>query len=337
MIFSKRMQKARPHSVFELSGEGFIVWCGSVAEGDDGLYYLYFSFWPKEKGHNAWVTHSKIGYAVSKSPLGPFAYGGIALSGAGGNAWDRDCVHNPAVLKVNGVYYLYYMGNYGDGSFWNHRNHQRVGVAYADKPEGPFRRLDAPVVDVSPGSHDALMTSNPTVCVGGDKRIYMMYKAVDDRGEMPKGGAVVCAMAIADHPLGPFRKEPHPILINPENPWSVEDPFVWYEGDRYYAIAKDFQGYFTKAGANSVALFESLDAKEWRPAEQPLAFRTELHWEDGTVQPLQNMERPQMWLDQAGKPRVLCCACSRMDDPERTESFNVQIAIGDAPDIGQPE
>ncbi len=327
MNFTERMQPVKRNSVFALTDEEFIVWCGSIAKGEDGLFYLYFSFWPINKGHDAWVTHSKIGFATSASPLGPFVYRGIALSGAGGSEWDRDCVHNPAVLKVDGVYYLYYMGNFGDGTYWNHRNHQRVGVAYSPNPAGPFKRLDKPVIDITPGAHDALVTSNPTACVGGDGRIYMMYKAVSDKGEMPKGGAVVCGMAVADNPLGPFVKSDKPILNNPENPWSVEDPFIWYEKDRFYCIAKDFQGYFTKAGAHSVALFESDDGFDWRVSEMPLAFKTELHWEDGITEPLQNMERPQMYLDKEGKPRVLCCACTRPDDRERIHAFNVQIEI----------
>lgn len=327
MKFYERMQPARKYSVFGLSDEEFHVWCGSIAKGDDGLFYLYFSFWPWDKGFNAWVTHSKIGYAVADNPLGPFTYRGIILSGAGGNAWDRDCVHNPAVLKVNGVYYLYYMGNYGNGEFWDHRNHQRVGVAWSSNPAGPFKRLDHPVIDVTPGTHDALMTSNPTVCTAPDGRIYMMYKAVSDQGEMPKGGAVVCGMAVADHPLGPFTKAPNPILTNPEDPWSVEDPFLWYENDRFYAIAKDFQGYFTKSGRSAVALFESMDGFDWQLSSEPLAFLKELHWEDGTVELLDNMERPQMWLDEDGRPRVLCCACARTSDPEKKYCFNVQIEI----------
>lgn len=329
MDFQNRMQPVKEHSVFELSKEGFVVWCGSIVKADDGKFYLYFSFWPMDKGHYAWVTHSKIGFATSDSPLGPFTYGGIALSGAGGDAWDRDCVHNPAVLKVDGVYYLYYMGNYGDGSFWDHRNHQRVGVAWSKHPAGPFTRLDKPIIDITPDRHDSLVTTNPTVCVGGDGRIYMMYKAVSDQGEMPKGGAVVCGIAVADHPLGEYKTAPKPILTNPENPWSVEDPFMWYENDRFWAVAKDFQGYFTKAGPFSVALFQSFDGYDWELAEHPLAFRTELHWENGSVEPLQNMERPQMWLDEAGKPRVLSCACSRLEDQERIYTFNVQIAIQD--------
>ena len=327
MNFSERMEPVKRQSVFQLEENGFLVWCGSIAKGDDGLFYLYFSFWPTDKGHNAWVTHSKIGFATAESPLGPFVYKGIALSGAGGDAWDRDCVHNPAILKVNGVYYLYYMGNYGNGEYWDHRNHQRVGVAWSERPEGPFRRLDYPAIDVTPGGCDYLLTSNPTVCLGGDGQIHMIYKAVSDQGELPKGGAVVCAAAVADHPLGPFVKGGKPLFTNPQHPWSVEDPFLWYEKGRFYALAKDFQGYFTKGEPGDVALFQSLDGFEWEPAPCPLAFRRELRWEDGEAVPLLNMERPQLWLDEEGTPKALCCACVASGDPQRKHSFNVQIGI----------
>ena len=53
----------------------------------------------------------------------------------------KTITHNPTVIRARGKYYLYYMGNTGDGSFWSHRNNQRIGVAVADKPEGPWRDL----------------------------------------------------------------------------------------------------------------------------------------------------------------------------------------------------
>ncbi|MFI3206284.1 MAG: glycoside hydrolase family protein [Clostridia bacterium] len=327
MDFSKRLKPVAKHSIFDLPNGEYIVWCGAITKADDGLFYLYFSFWPKHTTGSGWLTHSQIGYATSESPTGPFTYGGIALAGAGGAEWDRDCVHNPAILKLDGVYYLYYMGNYGDGEYWNHRNHQRIGVAYSDNPKGPFKRFDKPVIDVTDGSFDGLMTSNPTVCVGPDKKIYMMYKAVSQDGEMPKGGDVICGMAVAEHPLGEFVKRNEPILQNPEYSWSVEDPFLWYEDGRFYAIAKDFNGTFTNSDPGTVALFESEDGFDWHLCEEhPLACKKEILWEDGSVLKLNKMERPQMWLDETGKPSVLSCACQYFDNGEEL-TFNVQFAV----------
>lgn len=258
MVFKDRMGRASDKSVFKL--DDYFVWCGTMAKGDDGQYYLYFSFWPKTGEFNIdWAICSKIGYAVSDNPYGGFVYRGIALQGE--NGWDSGSVHNPAVLKHNGKYYMYYMGNYGNGEFWDHRNHQRIGVAVAEQPEGPFIKYGKP------------------------------------------------------------------IMVNPEKEWSVEDCFIWYEDGLFYALAKDFQGYFTRAGKNQVALFCSKDAFDWTLCDPPVAFCRELFWENGTVEPMFRMERPQMYIEN-GKPVALMCACMPEGQENHiTDTFNVQIPI----------
>lgn len=321
MDFNKLIKPVPRNAIFKM--DDYIVWCGTMTKGDDGLYYLFFSRWPKACGHDAWVTHSEVGYAVSDNPIGPYEYKDIVLKGSGGDNWDADVIHNPTVIKVKGKYYMYYMGNKGNGEYWNHRNNQRVGVAVAEHPAGPWKRFDKPVIDVTEGSFDHLMTSNPTATEMPDGRILMVYKAVGD-GVLPKGGPVICGVAIADNPLGPFLKKPKPIMVNPENDWSVEDPYIWYQDDRYYSLVKDFQGYFTKKGKGTVALFESLDGIDWYPAENPFAFGLEIKWEDGIVEKFQRLERPQLFIEN-GKPAVLFCAATK--DPSGLDSFNVHIPL----------
>ncbi|GGI45648.1 sucrase [Paenibacillus marchantiophytorum] len=309
------------NAIFQLNG--YHVWCPTVAKGPDGRYHMLFSCWPSASGHDAWVSQSIVGYAVSDNPLGPFEFQNIVLQGSGGKGWDADVIHNPTMIAYGNKYYLYYMGNYGNGEYWDHRNHQRIGVAEADHPGGPWRRSTQPVIDVSPGSWDHLVVNNPTVAVTAEGKIVMVYKGVG-QGELPKGGAVVCGVAVADHPLGPFRKVAGPIMVNPENDWSVEDPFIWFQDDRFYALVKDFQGYFTGTGESSVALFESGDGIDWGPSEHSLAFKREIAWSDGTVQPVAAMERPQL-LFEDGCPIVLYCAVAV--DPDREICFNVSIPL----------
>ncbi len=320
MNFKDRMGKVTENSIFKM--DGYFVWCGTMTKGDDGLYYLYFSFWEKTGQFNIdWVIHSKIGVAVSDNPYGGFKYLGVALKGE--NGWDRDAVHNPSVIKHEGKYYMYHMGNFGDGTFWNHRNNQRVGVAVSDRPEGPFIHSKEPVLDVTKGSFDSLMTSNPSVTLGADGKFYMIYKAVEDNGNFPKGGAVVCGIATSKSPTGPFEKYGKPIMVNPEHEWSVEDAFIWYENGKFYSLAKDFQGYFTKAGKGQTALFVSKDGYNWEPDETPLAFKNELVFEDRVV-PLHRMERPQIFFED-GKPKVILCACMPNEDAQDT--YNVSIPL----------
>lgn len=319
--FSKLILPTPRTAVFKM--DDYVVWCGTIAKHDDGLYYLLFSRWPKSEGHGGWVTCSEIGYAVSESPIGPFEYRGIALKGSGGENWDADCVHNPTVIKYQNKYYMYYMGNKGNGEYWNHRNNQRIGVAVSEHPAGPWKRFDKPIIDVTPGSFDHLMTSNPTATIGPDGKIVMVYKAVGD-GPMPKGGRVICGVAIAGHPLGPFIKQPEPIMLNPENDWSVEDPFIWYQEDRFYALVKDFQGYFTGKEKGSVALFESMDGIKWEPAKNPCAFERKIQWDDGVTESFLRLERPQLLIDE-GKPIVLLCAAT--NDKNGIDAFNVHIPL----------
>lgn len=324
MNFHKMIQPVdKKTAVFQ--EEGYLVWCGTVVKGDDGKYYLYYSRWPKELGHDAWVTHSEVAYAVSDSPYGNFVPKGLVLAGSGSGKWDGDAIHNPTILKANGKYYLYYMGNYGNGEYWNHRNHQRIGLAIAENPNGPWQRFDQPLIDVTPGGFDHYVTNNPTVTKGGDGRYYMVYKGVGD-GPLPVGGAVVCGVAIAESPEGPFEKQPGCIMRNPENEWSVEDPYIWYGEDRFYALVKDYHGYFTKIGKSSVALFESWNGIDWKPAEHPFAFEKTIQWTDGTSSELDTLERPQLLLEN-GKPIVLYCASAVSKD--RMDSFNIAIPLAE--------
>ncbi|MEK4237130.1 glycoside hydrolase family protein [Paenibacillus sp. FSL H7-0714] len=322
MDFQSMLLPVPRSATFQL--EGYHVWCPTVVKGKDGLYHMLFSCWPIESKHDGWVSKSLIGYAVSDHPLGRFQFQRFVLDGRG-EGWDADVIHNPTMISYQDKYYLFYTGNYGNGDYWDHRNHQRIGVAEADHPGGPWRRVHQPAIDVTPGAWDHLIVNNPTVTVTPQGKILMIYKGVGE-GPLPKGGAVVCGVAEADHPLGPFRKVAGPIMVNPDNDWSVEDPFIWSQGDRFYALVKDFQGYFTKTGVSSVALFESMNGTDWEPAEHPLAFLRQIVWEDGVVQPVEALERPQL-LFENGHPAVLYCAAAV--NPNREVAFNVAIPLAE--------
>jgi len=319
-----------PGSAF-WSQQDWFVWCGSITQDDAGVYWLFYSRWPRASGFDGWVTDSEICAATAASPLGPWQEQAVVLRGSGlPGSWDRDVVHNPVVIHQRQRYYLYYMGNFGDGSYWNHRNHQRIGVAWATDPAGPWQRSADPLIDVSPGfteqpqaayGVDTLMTSNPTVTEMPDGRFLMIYKAVGD-GLLPKGGKVICSVAVAEHPLGPFRKSGQPIMVNPLHDWSVEDPCVWVQDGRYYALVKDFQGYFTGRGPSTIALFASDEGLDWQPAAEPFVMDRTINWVDGLSQPVPRLERPQVFLEN-GRPRVLSCAV--LLDKEQMTTGNIQI------------
>ncbi len=324
--FSKMIKPVPLTAKFE--DPGFIVWCGTMVRDDAGKCHLFYSRWPKELGHYAWVTHSEVAHAVADSPFGPYKFVDVALPARGAQFWDGLCTHNPTVMKFGKKYYLYYMGNTGDGKpskslNWSHRNNQRIGVAVADSPAGPWTRMDKPLIDSTPGFHDALCLANPSVTQRPDGGYLMVYKAVADKGKKPFGGPVVHVVATSDSPTGPFKKMPDPVFTAEGSSFAAEDPFIWRGPDRYWAVVKDFKGSFTKAGT-SLALFESADGFKWKPAAHPLVSTLELKYADGSVAKLMKLERPQILLEN-GEPAVLFCAAS--PEGKLEESFNVQIPL----------
>jgi hypothetical protein len=324
--FAKMIQPVPATAKFE--DPGFIVWCGTMVRDEAGKCHLFYSRWSRKLGHYAWVTSSEVAHAVADNPFGPYKFVDVALPARGAKLWDGLCTHNPTVMKFGKKYYLYYMGNTGDGKpskslNWSHRNNQRIGVAVADSPNGPWIRSDKPLIDTAPGFHDALCLNNPSVIQKPDGGYLMVYKAIGAKGKLPFGGPVVHIVATSDSPTGPFRKLPDPVFTAEGSSFAAEDPFIWRGPDRYWAIVKDFKGSFTKAGP-SLALFESADGIKWKAAAHPLVSTLEIKNADGTTSKLMKLERPQVLLEN-GEPAVLFCAAAPVGKLE--ESFNVQIPL----------
>ncbi|GAB5401793.1 MAG: hypothetical protein Aurels2KO_00240 [Aureliella sp.] len=327
--FSSMIRPVPATAVFK--SPEFDIWGGSPIRGDDGKYHLFYSRWPHELGHAAWVTHSEVAHAVSDSPFGPWNHVDVALPARGEEFWDGSCTHNPTVLKIKEKYCLYYMGNRGDGRVekplnWKHRNNQRIGVAIASSLDGPWTRFDEPVVNVSsdPNAVDALCVSNPSVTVRTDGSILMVYKTVARQLELPSGGPVGVAIAIAENPTGPFVKsDVRPFAVEGER-FAAEDPFIWRSGDRYWAIVKDRNGHFTGVKGFSLALFQSDDGFEWKPARHLHVASPGYSLVDGRREELVIMERPQLLLED-GRPIALFCAAAKTRD--KANGFNVQIPL----------
>lgn len=322
-----------------LKDDGYFVWGGSVVKGGDGLYHLFYARWPKESGFQGWASHSEIAHAVAPSVSGPWTRKGAALPKRGAEFWDGMCTHNPCIRKFGGRYYLYYMGNTGDGKIvqglnMKHRNNQRIGVAVADSPDGPWKRSDRPLVDVSPdkGAPDSLMTSNPAVTQRPDGTYLMVYKAVGRKGKLPFGGPVVHLAATSSSPTGPFAKNLTPIFTDGKSMFPAEDPCLFTLDGKVYAIVKDMGGHFTGYKGRSLVLFEEDGKGGWKLAGSPLVSGTTLRLASGGNKVLQHLERPQLYIED-GRPVALLCAAG---EAGLEETYNVQIPLAPAPP-GRPE
>lgn len=306
------------------------IWCGTMVKSHiDQKYHLFYSRWPREYGFSAWVTSSEVAHAVSDSPFGPFEFKDVTLPHRGPEYWDGMYTHNPTVHFFDGKYYLYYTGNFGDGKItspdlnWTHRNNQRIGVAIADDPDGPWKRMDKPLIDISEDTNafDAQMVANPSVTQMADGRFLMVYKAVSRQRPQPFGGPVVHLTATAETPDGPFVKQNKPIFTAEDVDFPAEDPFVWFQDNCYYAIVKDMNGAFTDAG-RSLVLFYSLDGLDWKLAKNPLVSDLNIKMADGSIKKLEALERPQLFFED-GKLVALLCAVNET----LGHSYNIQIPL----------
>ncbi|AQG81968.1 glycoside hydrolase family protein [Spirosoma montaniterrae] len=329
------MQPIEPRSV--LRDPNWFIWGGGCVKTHDGQYHMLFARWPKKEGFNAWVTHSEIAHATSTSPLGPWTVTGSVFARRPG-FWDADNLHNPLVLEFDGKYYLYYSGNFGtrDGTkegWWIHRNNQRLGVAVADHPAGPWKRFDKPLLEPTPGSFDGLLVNSPTVARNSNGQYIMVYKGVSE-GKMPFGGKVRMGLATADNPLGPWKKENITLFDHPTEQFPTDDNYIWCQNDRFYAIVKDYRGIYTQqarpgsAEKESLVLFTSETGRDWRLAAHPFVSDFRIRWADGRVSDrLHRLDQPQVWLEN-GKPSVLFLAVKAKDDKDDTDlSYNVQIKL----------
>ncbi|MDO6518764.1 glycoside hydrolase family protein [Zobellia uliginosa] len=326
--------KVSPKSIFR--NDSLSIWGGSMVKGEDGLYHMFYSQWPKNIGWE-WVNYSVIAHAVSESPFGPFKHKDVTLPDRGAEFWDGSTTHNPTVHKFNGKYYLYYMGNTGDKKIvstpgkpkinWVHRNNQRIGVAVADSPNGPWKRFDKPVLDISPNDDalDALMTSNPSVCQMPDGKILMVYKAVGKKDPLPGGGPVVHMVAIADSPTGPFKKYPDPVFTFEGERFPAEDPYIWYQDGKFRAIVKRIKN-DGKTREFSLVHYDSEDGIQWEKAKYFEISKRIVEWENGRTQQFEHLERPQVYMEN-GEPIALLCAADTLDAKGIRESFNIQIPL----------
>jgi hypothetical protein len=355
--FPAMIKPVPPEAKF--SDPDYFTWCGSVVKDTRGRCHLFYSRWPKKFGFNAWVTHSEVAHAIADCPLGPYRHVDVALPARGPQFWDGLVTHNPTVIQArDGKFYLYYMGTRGNDIHavapsneyapslrdendlveqarnhplnWDFRNNQRIGVAVADSPEGPWRRFDEPLIAPTPGFHDALCCNNPSVVEWcGDSaretapkpRYLMVYKAVGENGPLPFGGPVVHCVATSESPTGPFEKHPNPIFVKEGIHFAAEDPFAWCDGQFYWAIVKDMGGNFTGA-SKSLALFRSEDGYDWKPAKNALVTTIDIEWAEGNGQELLFLDRPQLYHEN-GKPVALFCAAMNA----KADTFNVHIPL----------
>lgn len=134
----------------------------------NGNYYLYYTGVKPTPGNqkgefenNSTTDITGIGVAVSSSPDGPFrrvSSEPIVKISPEPDKFDSYRVDDAVLFYRNGLYWMYHKGRartHGEGG----PTHTQMGVAFSKYPEGPFTKLDDPIL---PNSHEVMLWQQGT-------------------------------------------------------------------------------------------------------------------------------------------------------------------------------
>lgn len=322
---------------------GYWVWCGSAIRGEDGLYYLFASRWPRSLPFSAWMYASEIVRAVSDNPFGPFTFQEVVLPARGPQYWDGRCTHNPYILRHNGRYILYYMGSthpfppldetsrlpYNCEYNVVGRANKRVGMAVAERITGPFTRFDEPLLPTRPGRFDNFLTSNPAAVIREDGSVCMLYKARAylGREQNYQHGVMTIGAATASDCFDPksYRRLDQPVFTPGEI--HIEDPFLFEREGKLFMLAKDMNGNISGRKYSGICA-ESADGLHWQMRRGVVAYDRRITLWDGSETEYYKMERPFVLFEE-GRARCIYFASTPTNNGTDygDESFNLAVPI----------
>jgi len=296
--------------------DGYWVWCGSVAQGDDGRWHMFAARWPKKYPFfHGYLAASEVVRASADEPTGPYRFEEVVLPARGPEFWDGRMTHNPFIMKYDDEFLLFYIGaTYqgdiptpeemnalrsepgGNGRVFSWYSSIRIGMALSSSVLGPWRRPDAPSFDINPEGWDDTVVTNPSPCPAPDGRILLYYRST---------GAKL-GLAMASSPDKPFVRQGDGPVVDPGEGLRIEDPFVFRAGDHYEMVCKDLTGRITGEFHAAVHLLSD-DGVAWALAPRPKAWSRTVRWDDGTTSTQASIERPFM-LFEAGRPTFLFAA-----------------------------
>lgn len=174
---------------------------------------------------------------------------GLAVGRGAKGSYDDRSIFTSEIMVHDGKYYLCYQTV---ESVYNVRVQEKVGLAWANSPHGPWKKLDAPIVAPATngvwagtednrfnvekkGDFDSHKTHDPCI-VPFKGKFYLYYKGEQMGEEITFGGRQIRhGVAIADNPLGPYVKSPYNPISN-----SGHEICVWpYKGGIASLITTD--------------------------------------------------------------------------------------------------
>ena len=222
-------------------------------------YYVWYTRMDKPIRSGYWGT---IWYATSEDEGHTWKEQGMALGLGAEGAFDSQSVFTPNILVYNGKYYLYYTGvqptpGNPDKKFEGNSTNDftGIGVAVADSPESPFKRLPNNLViahsEVA-SDFDSYRVDDASLLVR-DGKIWLYYKGrcIEHGKEGPKRTQM--GVAMADQPEGPFQKYSKPLIK------KGHEVLIWNQNGGIASLASLSKSiHWAKDGLNFTPLEENL-------------------------------------------------------------------------------
>ena len=338
-IFSK-IEKTSLNYGFKM--DGYWIWCGSVIKGEDGYYHMFASRWDKKYPfHPGWMIASEIVRAKSKTPEGPFIFEEVVLAARGAQYWDGRATHNPSITKFGNEYVLYYMGTthpFNDPIPENldlnspetivSRSNKRIGIATSKSINGPWKRLDSPILETKPNTFYSFLTSNPAPFINNDGSAYLIFKGRSYLKKFPYQSIQKIGIAKAKHYLDKYEVQNNEHTIFDSNSiGEVEDPYLWIDDNGFHLLVKDM-GIKLSGEHHAGILLHSPDGIDWKLDNNPKAYSRTLKLLNNESITMGQLERPFI-LFENGKPR--CLYFATMDGnggfQNSTSSWNIAIPL----------
>ena len=262
----------------EPNGIGYEKGCtrrdpSDVIKVGDTYYVYYTKVYGRSPGY--WGT---LWYATSTDRGYTWKEQGEILGLGKKDTFDSQATFTPNIIYAKGKYYLYFTGvkptpGNPDGAFENNSTTDitAIGLAVADSPNGPFKRIShEPVLKISvePEKFDSYRVDDAVLLYR--KGLYWLYYKGRSRIHGEDGPAATqMGVAFSKNPEGPFTKMNKPLLP------ASHEVMLWQEKTGLMALASISQT-FEYASDGIDFLSDKLSVKVKNRPNAPGVFRKDL-------------------------------------------------------------
>ena len=313
---------------------GSTTWGGSVVQADDGSFHMYAAMMVDNLTLTDWLTASVVLHAVSQTgAAGPYIASDIALAPRPEPFFDSVMIHNPDAKRTrDGKYVIFYDGSSKPPSGQAQQDaqlptglnpiilRQRIGIATASSPYGPWTRRDLPILQPSneTGTWDQFFVTNPAPYVFPNGSVLLTYKS----GRTSTFPGMYEGIAVADSIDGPYRR------LTPGNapldlPANCEDPGIYF--DNQYKIFR----MVLHCGCSSQLLWSD-DGIGWQThgPQQTQGWCDNITYANGTIGSVVTRQRPKWVVDaKTGSATHLTTGVNRLGDSGMGHTWTMAAAL----------